>query len=172
MGLLFKVLGKTPSAGLPYTRNGVLPFNGIPTACPFWVGDPLARSGGRSRARDIEIVGNTISLASRGPLWLRRASPPINCFPQDVHPWEFLFFSHHTAPPGLAGRPLPQIASRRMLICGKLLPPLPDDLPGGPLTTSYMYYFIFSYIIINLMALLKCVTEKMFEIKSEENATV
>ena len=81
MGLLFKALGKTPSAGLPYARDGVLPFNSVPTACPFWVGDPLACSGGRSRARDVEIVGNTLSLASRGPLWLRRASPPINHFP-------------------------------------------------------------------------------------------
>ena len=66
MGLLFKALGKTPSAGLPYARDGVLPFNGVPTACPFWVGDPLARSGGRSRARDVEIVGNAHSLPSRG----------------------------------------------------------------------------------------------------------
>ena len=61
MGLLLKALGKTPSAGLPYARDGVLPFNGVPTACPFWVGDPLARLGGRSRAWDVEIVGNTIT---------------------------------------------------------------------------------------------------------------
>ena len=142
MGLLFKALGKTPSTGLPYARDGVLPFNSIPMACPFWVGDPLTRSGGRSWARDVEIVGNSISLASRSPLWLCHASPPINRFPQDVHPWEFSFFSHHAAPPGLAGRPLPRITSGRMLIHGKHLPPLPDDLPGGPPTTSYMYYFI------------------------------
>ena len=35
--------------------------------------------------------------------------------------------------------PLPWIASRRMLIRGKPLPPLLDDHPGGPPMISYMY---------------------------------
>ena len=68
MGLLLKALGKTPSAGFPYARDGVLPLNGVP-------GPP--RSRGRSRAPGCLNRGKC-SLAFPAITRLSRAPPGIS----------------------------------------------------------------------------------------------